>query len=282
MQLSCAIRAHHPKERRQHMSRRSKRQSREARAAMEAKPARMESEQQRIIETAKPACTEDAAPDKGAQAAGHLFEDCDKPKAEPACERSPLPTITEAHSPAPAQEGQGDDAQQKPGRRRGFAPTTLALSGIAALACAIACGAMIWANAASTAAEEAAEPEQVEEIVEIVEEEVHEHEWSPLTETVHHDAVTRTVKHPAEYAQQTAYHTVCNECGEVLDNAADQHIEATGHSGYTVNVPREETVLTKDAWNEVVVVQDAYDEVKVNGSICLSCGEVQRAATASE
>lgn len=158
------------------------------------------------------------------------------------------------------------------------ATIAMALSGIAALSVIAACGAVLWAGSPAEGATPN-EATQIEETVEIEPAEEHVHEWSPLTETVHHDAVTSTAKHPAEYAQQTACHTICNECGEVIDNAAEAHIEATGHSGYTANVPREETVLVKDAWSEAVVVQDAYDEVKVNGSICLGCGEVQQATS---
>lgn len=162
--------------------------------------------------------------------------------------------------------------------RGGIVAATAAFSALALMLAAI-CGLAAW-PAMEASAEEA--PAQVSKTVALRPEPEHAHEWAALTETVHHDAVTRTVEHPAEYAQQTAYHTICNECGEILDKAAEQHMEATGHSGYTVNVPREETVLAKGAWSEVVVVEDAYDEVKVNGSICLGCGEVQRAAAAAE
>lgn len=230
------------------MSRRSKRkgQAAGARGRMEAKAARAEG----AIEEAPEPTPEP-----------------ERPEAERA---QALPVI----GGAPEQGGgSAPDAKGDEGHGRGGMRGALAASAAIALAAACACGAAAW-HAMPHEGSEA--PEQVQATVELEEPaEEHVHEWSPLTETVRHDAVTSTVRHPAEYAQQTAYHTVCNECGEVIDNAAEQHVEATGHSGYTVNVPREETVLTKDAWSEVVVVQDAYDEVVVKGSICLGCGEVQ-------
>lgn len=113
----------------------------------------------------------------------------------------------------------------------------------------------------------------IEDVEEVEEVEIpHVHTWTPLTETLHHDAVTQEIYHPAEYETKTVSHTICNVCQAVVDNAAVEHQEATGHIGYTTNVPRQETVKVKDAWTETTVVTPAYDEQIIKGSICLDCG----------
>ena len=68
-------------------------------------------------------------------------------------------------------------------------------------------------------------------------EQSHTHDWSITYKTVHHDAVTHTEHVEPVYQNQTTYHTVCNECKQVIDGKADEHIKQTGHSGYSTNVP---------------------------------------------
>lgn len=102
----------------------------------------------------------------------------------------------------------------------------------------------------------------------------HIHEWETIYKTIRHEAMTDTVHHPAEYSVQTIYHTVCTTCGEKVDNAIDEHEEATGHAGYSTNVPFEESALVKAAHDEAVVVSDAWTEETYDRSICKHCGAV--------
>lgn len=69
----------------------------------------------------------------------------------------------------------------------------------------------------------------------------HTHDWSITYKTVHHDAVTHTEHVAPVYQNLTTYHTVCNECKQVIDGKADDHIKQTGHSGYSTNVPITDT-----------------------------------------
>lgn len=66
-----------------------------------------------------------------------------------------------------------------------------------------------------------------------------DHLWVPQYGSVHHDAVYEQVWHEPVYGTETTYHTVCNTCNALIDGNAAQHIEETGHSGYSTDVPTE-------------------------------------------
>lgn len=184
-------------------------------------------------------------------------------------------------APAPPEGGQA--AAPAPSERHGGAsPLRLVAAGaVCALAAALAgfCCALALAGHGVGASEPEA-PAQAPAASRAAEAASHAHDWAPLTETVRHEAVTETVEHPEERAERTALHTVCNECEEVIDGAAEAHIAETGHRGYTTGVPVAETVLASPAWTEEVVVQEGYDETVELGRICVSCGEVERADAA--
>lgn len=97
------------------------------------------------------------------------------------------------------------------------------------------------------------------------------HAWAPITYTVEHPQVDHVVKHDPEYEMQTAYHTVCNECGKVIDGKAQAHIEKTGHCGFTREVPVTEKTLVKDGWIETVVDEKAWTETVIKGYECPLC-----------
>ena len=107
------------------------------------------------------------------------------------------------------------------------------------------------------------------------EQEVHKHDWVAEYETVHHDAETHVVHHPATYENQTVYSTQCNTCGEYLDSSDNEgtaHCAATGHKGFTKQVPHKETVQVKAAWDETVTDKAAYDESVLKDYKCSTCG----------
>ena len=89
------------------------------------------------------------------------------------------------------------------------------------------------------------------------------------------DEVSHAVEHPAVYEDVTTYHSVCNECGELIDGHAAQHIAETGHSGYSRNVPLTETVLKTPAWSETVVDSEAWVENVADHMVCTECGATQ-------
>lgn len=103
----------------------------------------------------------------------------------------------------------------------------------------------------------------------------HEHEWSDVKETVHHDAETATVHHEARYEQVVERHTVCNVCRAQIDGAVREHAAATGHTGHTTGVPVTANRLVAEAYDEEVVVKEAYDEEKTVGRECKACGAVE-------
>jgi hypothetical protein len=82
----------------------------------------------------------------------------------------------------------------------------------------------------------------------------------PVYETVHHPAVYETVFHEAEYSTSTSYWTVCHQCDFRVQGSIYPHLDATGHTGYTSDVPFTETVLVRAAFEEQVLVSAAPDE----------------------
>lgn len=108
----------------------------------------------------------------------------------------------------------------------------------------------------------------------------HAHTFVKEYGTVHHDAVTRTVHHDAEYRTVTNMHTVCNDCGQVIDGRAAEHIADTGHAGYSTNVPVKEQELVRAAWDETVVDKAAWDEQVVVSEACSGCGVSRESAEA--
>lgn len=100
-----------------------------------------------------------------------------------------------------------------------------------------------------------------------------DHLWVPQYGSVHHDAVYEQVWHEPVYGTETTYHTVCNTCNALIDGNAAQHIEETGHSGYSTDVPIVNEVVVQSGYYEQVLVKEAWDETVQTGSVCASCGE---------
>lgn len=105
--------------------------------------------------------------------------------------------------------------------------------------------------------------------------EVCNHDWTVTYKTVHHDAVTHTETVEPEYADETTYHTVCNDCKQVIDGKADEHIKETGHSGYSTNVPITNEVLVSEGYTHEVTDTPAYDETVADELVCTLCGETR-------
>lgn len=125
----------------------------------------------------------------------------------------------------------------------------------------------------------------------------HTHKWvqqyktetiPAKTHTVHHDAEYKTVHHDAVTHEEPIYegHYVCTVCGLDMgrsESALDAHEAETGHS-YSVEQVQvgTRTVTDQAAYDEKVLVKDAYDETVVdtpestkqvpNGYKCSECG----------
>ena len=95
----------------------------------------------------------------------------------------------------------------------------------------------------------------------------HQHSWTPVYKTVHHDAVTE---------QQPVYETVgaviCNVCGEDITNNKTNHLKAHAlkHEGSSYHV-EDKTIIT--GYN-TVVIQQAYNEDVLDHYVC-NCGAVK-------
>lgn len=112
-------------------------------------------------------------------------------------------------------------------------------------------------------------------------EESHTHDWSITYKTVHHDAVTHTEHVAPVYQNLTTYHTVCNECKQVIDGKADDHIKQTGHSGYSTNVPITDEVMVSEGYDKQVTDTPAYDETVIDKLVCTTCGATKDAPQAT-
>lgn len=125
----------------------------------------------------------------------------------------------------------------------------------------------------------------------------HTHKWvqqyktetiPAKTHTVHHDAEYKTVHHDAVTHEEPIYegHYVCTVCGLDMgrsESALDAHGAETGH-GYSVEQVQvgTRTVTDQAAYDEKVLIKDAYDETVVdtpestkqvpNGYKCSECG----------
>lgn len=125
----------------------------------------------------------------------------------------------------------------------------------------------------------------------------HTHKWvqqyktetiPAKTHTVHHDAEYKTVHHDAVTHEEPIYegHYVCTVCGLDMgrsESALDAHGAETDH-GYSVEQVQvgTRTVTDQAAYDEKVLVKDAYDETVVdtpestkqvpNGYKCSECG----------
>lgn len=125
----------------------------------------------------------------------------------------------------------------------------------------------------------------------------HTHKWvqqyktetiPAKTHTVHRDAEYKTVHHDAVTHEEPIYegHYVCTVCGLDMgrsESALDAHGAETGH-GYSVEQVQvgTRTVTDQAAYDEKVLVKDAYDETVVdtpestkqvpNGYKCSECG----------
>ncbi len=101
----------------------------------------------------------------------------------------------------------------------------------------------------------------------------HVHDWAIDYEIVSHDAVTHEEIVQPVFETTVTHHSVCNDCSEIVDGHAAEHIEATGHSGYSTNVPVEESCKVSDGRIETVVDSPAYEELVATGRTCTICGE---------
>ena len=146
----------------------------------------------------------------------------------------------------------------------------------AALVAACAVGAIVGQAFIGQEAEQQAKPAESQQASQSAaspsDAQAEEHVWKPMYSVVHVDKQTHMEHRDATYKQATVNETVCNDCKAVITGKAQEHIEKTGHSGFTRNVPVIEDVVDVPAHDEEVVDWEAHDETRLTGYSC-ECGE---------
>ena len=146
----------------------------------------------------------------------------------------------------------------------------------AALVAACAVGAIVGQAFIGQEAEQQAKPAESQQASQSAaspsDAQAEEHVWKPMYSVVHVDKQTHMEHRDATYKQETVNETVCNDCKAVITGKAQEHIEKTGHSGFTRNVPVLEDVIDVPAHDEEVVDWEAHDEKRLTGYSC-ECGK---------
>lgn len=146
----------------------------------------------------------------------------------------------------------------------------------AALVAACAVGAIVGQASIGQEAEQQAKPAESQQASQSAaspsDAQAEEHVWKPMYSVVHVDKQTHMEHRDATYKQATVNETVCNDCKAVITGKAQEHIEKTGHSGFTRNVPVIEDVVDVPAHDEEVVDWEAHDEKRLTGYSC-ECGK---------
>lgn len=147
----------------------------------------------------------------------------------------------------------------------------------AALVAACAVGAIVGQAFIGQEAEQQAKPAESQQASQpsANEPDAHqtaEHVWQPEYSVVHVEKQTHMEHRDATYKQATVNETVCNDCKAVITGKAQEHIEKTGHSGFTRNVPVVEDVVDVPAHDEEAVDWEAHDERRLTGYSC-ECGK---------
>lgn len=117
--------------------------------------------------------------------------------------------------------------------------------------------------------------------------EPHIHVWSPVTEIIHHDAVTEQVKVVDQQATEGhfeggTYDVMVCRCGAEFTSGAEWETHSMesgeGHGGWTASVRSDQVWVEgtpEVSHMETVIIQDAWDEEVVSGYVCSSCGAVK-------
>lgn len=110
----------------------------------------------------------------------------------------------------------------------------------------------------------------------------HEHIWIPAYGIEHREAVTEPRDVDPVYGTETTSHTICNDCLAIIDGAAQEHLDETGHSGFTPDVPVTDEVLVEAGRTDLVVVEEAASELVVTGEKCALCGQERASSEDTE
>lgn len=97
----------------------------------------------------------------------------------------------------------------------------------------------------------------------------HTHNWIPQTTVIHHDAQYQTIHHDAVYGTRVT----CNQCHADLTNQdVFAHFEESFLNGGSCESYSTVDYQISPAWDEQILVSDAWDETVTTGYICSGCG----------
>lgn len=97
----------------------------------------------------------------------------------------------------------------------------------------------------------------------------HVHNWVAQTTTVHHDAVYKTVHHDAV----TEERHICNGCGSDITGSEASHAKSALLAGNSAcSAWHSEWKTVQAAYDEQVLVSNAWDETVTTGYRCSTCG----------
>lgn len=104
----------------------------------------------------------------------------------------------------------------------------------------------------------------------------HTHNWVAITTTVHHDAVYQTVHHDAV----TEVRSICNQCGADITGHTSQHFQdSLAQNNWDMSKSCQsystKSVVVQDAYDEQVLVSEAWDETVTTGYRCSTCGAMK-------
>lgn len=165
-----------------------------------------------------------------------------------------------------------DEEAKKPGHL-----TLMGVVAAAAVVAACSVGAIVGQAIVGQGAAQQAKPAESQQASQSAaspsDAQTEEHVWKPMYSVVHVDKQTHVEHRDATYKQETVSETVCNDCKTVITGKAQEHIEKTGHSGFTRGVPVLEDVLDAPAQDVEVTDREAHDEYRLAGYSC-ECGKM--------
>lgn len=99
----------------------------------------------------------------------------------------------------------------------------------------------------------------------------HTHNWVAQTTVVHHEAQYQTIHHDAVVECRD----ICNQCGADITGNVAGHMEQSFLNGGSCVSHSNKYIETSPAWDEQILVSNAWDETVTTGYACSGCGTIK-------
>lgn len=99
----------------------------------------------------------------------------------------------------------------------------------------------------------------------------HTHNWVAQTTVVHHEAQYQTIHHDAVVECRD----ICNQCGADITGNVAWHMEQSFLNGGSCVSHSNKYIETSPAWDEQILVSNAWDETVTTGYACSGCGAIK-------